>query len=206
MSHRDHEELSPALERRLAAMVEAEVARRVAPIEAQLADARARLAEVERRAPSDRASILVFSGDLDHLLSAFIIATSAAAMGLQASMYFTFWGLVALKKTTIFAGKSVPERLLALMLPGGPADVGPSRFAMLGGGRVMFEHLMRTRNVESLPGLIAVARELGVKLIACQMAMDVMGVRREELLDGIEFGGAITYMSEAMDSRVTLFI
>lgn len=206
MSHGDHEELSPALERRLAAMVEAEVARRVAPIEAQLADARARLAEVERRAPSDRASILVFSGDLDHLLSAFIIATSAAAMGLQASMYFTFWGLVALKKTTIFAGKSVPERLLALMLPGGPADVGPSRFAMLGGGRVMFERLMRTRNVESLPGLIAVARELGVKLIACQMAMDVMGVRREELLDGIEFGGAITYMSEAMDSRVTLFI
>jgi peroxiredoxin family protein len=206
MSHGDHEELSPALERRLAAMVEAEVARRVVPIEAQLADARARLAEVERRAPSDRASILVFSGDLDHLLSAFIIATSAAAMGLQASMYFTFWGLVALKKTTIFAGKSVPERLLALMLPGGPADVGPSRFAMLGGGRVMFERLMRTRNVESLPGLIAVARELGVKLIACQMAMDVMGVRREELLDGIEFGGAITYMSEAMDSRVTLFI
>lgn len=206
MSHRDHEELSPALERRLAAMVEAEVARRVAPIEAQLADARARLAEAERRAPSDRASILVFSGDLDHLLSAFIIATSAAAMGLQASMYFTFWGLVALKKTTIFAGKSVPERLLALMLPGGPADVGPSRFAMLGGGRVMFERLMRTRNVESLPGLIAVARELGVKMIACQMAMDVMGVRREELLDGIEFGGAITYMSEAMDSRVTLFI
>ena len=92
------------------------------------------------------------------------------------------------------------------MLPGGPADVGPSRFAMLGGGRLMFEHLMKTRNVESLPGLIAVARELGVKLIACQMAMDVMGVRREELLDGIEFGGAITYMSEAMDSRVTLFI
>lgn len=202
----DIDDQPPAPGHDLAALVAAEVARQLGPLRAQLAEAVERVAALERRAPSERASILVFSGDLDHLLSAFIIASSAAAMGLETSMYFTFWGLVALKKTTTFAGKSVSERLLSLMLPDGPDAVGPSRFAMLGAGRAMFRRMMKARHVETLPAMIDVAREMGVRLIACQMAMDVMGIRREELIDGLEFGGAMTYMSEAMDSKVTLFI
>ncbi|MCA9661908.1 MAG: DsrE/DsrF/DrsH-like family protein [Myxococcales bacterium] len=198
--------LDAAVDQRVRELAAAAVDERLAAVESTIRDAQERLDAIEANGQIDQVSILVFSGDLDRLMSAFIIATGAVAMGFDVAMYFTFWGLLALKKKTVFASKSVPERMLAAMLPGGPGTVGTSRMNMLGMGPALFRRLMRQHNVESLPDLITLAQELGVKMVACQMAMGVMGVRREELIDGLRYGGAVTYLGDAVDSKVTLFI
>lgn len=197
-------ELAALVERLVAERVDAAVEARLGPLQAALDDLSRRLAAGD--AAADSASLLVFSGDLDRLLAAFIIAASAAAMGLKVSMYFTFWGLVALKKKTIFAGKSVAEKMLAAFTPATPAAAGTSKLHMLGAGPVMLKSIMKQKNVETLPGLIATARELGVRMIACQMSMDIMGIVPDELLDDIEFAGAAAYVGEASSARMTLFI
>ncbi len=215
-------EIEALIEARVAAEVEAQVAARVdaaveAEVKAQLGarvsaleglirDAQARLQAVEAKGGLEQVSILVFSGDMDRLISAFIIATGAIAMGCEVSMYFTFWGLTGIKKQTVYANKSLPERMLAAMLPGGASSLGTSRMNMLGMGPALFRSLMRKHNVESLPDLIGLAREMGVKMVACQMAMGVMGIRREELIDDLDYGGVVTYLGDAIDSKVTLFI
>lgn len=154
----------------------------------------------------DRVALVVFSGDMDKMLAAFVIATGAASLGMEVSMFFTFWGLAALKKTVRYSGKTSAGKLMALMLPKGPHSVGPSKLNMMGMGKVFFQAVMKQKKVASLPELIALAQELGVKLTACQMSMDVMGIQRDELLDDLEIAGAATYVEEASRSRVTLFI
>jgi len=155
---------------------------------------------------SNRATIVAFSGDMDKLIAAFIIATGAAAMGMKVSMYFTFWSLAALKKKTSLKGKPITDILTALMLPSGPAHLGTSKMNMLGAGPAFFSYVMKKKNLLSLPDLICLARETGIRIIACQTAMEVMGITKEELLDDLEFGGVATYLADARDSRVTLFI
>lgn len=155
---------------------------------------------------TERATLVAFSGDMDKLLGAFIIANGAAAMGMEVSIFFTFWGLNAIRKQTITRGKSWPERMIAWMLPKGPASIPTSNMNMGGIGPAFFRHLMRKKNVEGLPALIDLSRELGVRFIACQMSMDIMGIRREELLDDIEYGGAASYVEDASRSAMTLFI
>lgn len=155
---------------------------------------------------SDRASIVIFSGDMDKLLAAFVIATGAATMDMKVSMYFAFWGLTALKKKTVFRNKSITEKLMALMLPSGPARLSVSKMNMMGIGPAFFKHVMKKKNISTLPELMNLARELGVRMIACQMSMDVMGIKKEELLDGLDYGGVATYLADARDSRITLFI
>jgi peroxiredoxin family protein len=199
---RDDDELRRLIER----VVDERVSGRLAELDARLDDVVARLNVAAPPGTRDRASILVFSGDFDHLLSAFIVAVGAVSMGVEVSMYFTFWGLAALKRKTIFAGKKIEERLLSLILPGGPDGVGTSRLNMFGLGPALFKRMMADKHVETLPGLIAVARELGVKLTACKMTMDVMGIRDDELIEGVEYGGAATYVAEAIESKITLFI
>jgi peroxiredoxin family protein len=155
---------------------------------------------------SNRVTIVAFSGDMDKLIAALIIASGAITMGMEASMYFTFWSLAALKKKTSLKGKSSTEKLTALMFPSGPAHLGTSKMNMLGIGPAFFKYVMKKKNLMSLPDLISLARETGVRIIACQMAMEVMGIAKEELLDGLDFGGVATYLADARDSRVTLFI
>ena len=198
--------LPPGLEQLIEQLVERKVEERLGLVTEKLEAITERLADAERRGVSDRATIVVFSGEMDLLMSAFIIATGATAMGFEVAMYFTFWGLVALKKQTIFESKSVPEKMLAAMLPGGAATVGTSRLNMMGMGPALFRRLMRKHHVETLRDLINLARELGVRMVACQMAMGVMGLKREELIDGLVYGGAVTYLGDAVDSKVTLFI
>lgn len=190
----------------VARLVEQLVAERTAGLSAEVERLSSELASLRPRTVSDRATLIVFSGDMDKLLSAFIIASGAVAMGLEASMYFTFWGLSAVKKTTIYSGKSVVEKMLSLMLPGGPDDVPSSNMNMLGMGPMMFKSVMKKHNVETLPDLVKVSQELGVRMIACQMSMGVMGIQREELIDGLEYGGVATYLGDATDSKVTLYI
>ena len=127
-------------------------------------------------------------------------------MGQQVSMFFTFWGLSALKKHTILPGKNLPEKMLAMLLPNSPDKAGLSRLNMLGMGPLLLKKMMRNHHVESVPSLVTLARELGVRLIACQMAMGIMGITKEELIDGIDYGGIATYLADAVDSRLTLFI
>lgn len=201
----DNVPIDPALRAMIERMVDERVDARLGELTSRVDEALAGL-KAGAGGQAERATILVFSGDFDRLMSAFIVATGAVAMGVEVSMYFTFWGLVALKRKTTFAGKTIEEKMVGAMLPGGPEATGTSKMNMLGMGPIMFKRMMAQRNVETLPGLIRLAQELGVKLIACRMAMDVMGIKDEELLEGIEFGGVATYVGEAIDSKITLFI
>jgi peroxiredoxin family protein len=175
----------------------------------------ARVAELEKaveelkiRMPEDRATIVVFSSDLDKVLAAFVIATGAAAAGLETSMFFTFWGLCALKKGGAAApgARTLKEKMFAMMTPSGSRALGVSRMNFFGIGAMMLRSMMKEKGIASLEELMDIAKDLGVKIIACTMSMDAMGVSRDELADNLEYGGVATYMADACRSKVTLFI
>jgi len=178
-------------------------------VERQTAKLRQELeALVADRAPQDKASFVVFSGDLDRLLAALAIATGAAASGLETTMFFTFWGLAALKRKGAGAkGKrTLKQKMFAMMTPASTEGMGVSRMNYFGAGARMLRSMMDDAGVDSVEKLLALARELGVKLVACTMSMDVMGVTKEQLVDGVELGGAATFLGEASRSKVSLFI
>jgi len=166
-----------------------------------------KLAALRERTVDDAATIIVFSGDLDKVLAGFVLATGAAAAGLETSMFFTFWGLSALKKKQATAGqKNLMEKMFAMMTPGSSESLGTSKMNFFGMGAVMLRKMMKDKGIASLEELMGLARELNVKLIACTMSMDAMGVTREELVGDLTYGGVATYMADAVRSRVTLFI
>ena len=156
--------------------------------------------------PENRVTLVVFSGELDRHLAALVIATGAAAMGMQVSIFYTFWGLSALKKSRIFRGKTLKERMFAAMTPKGFSRMPVSRMNFGGIGRAMLKKMMNEKQVSSVEELFALARELGVKLIACTMSMDVMGITAAELVDGVALGGVATYLGDAARSKVSLFV
>ncbi len=179
---------------------------RLAQIEARLQALETQMQQVKEELPDNRVSIIVFSGDLDKVLASFVIATGAAAVGMEVSMFFTFWGLNALKKKRDLSGKNFMEKMFALMTPVGTEGLGVSKMNFFGIGAKMLRAMMKQKQVASLEELAQMARDLGVKIIACQMAMDVMGVKPEELWEGIEVGGVAAFLAEATKSKVTLFI
>lgn len=153
-------------------------------------------------------TIIVFSGDLDKLMAAFIIANGAAAMDDEVTMFFTFWGLTALRRSdsVATARKSRLQKAFSTMLPRGPERAGLSHMNFGGLGPRMMKRVMRQQNVTTLTELIDTAREQGVKFVACTMSMDVMGFAKDELIDGVEFAGVATYLGEADEANVNLFI
>ena len=152
-----------------------------------------------------KASIVVFSGDMDRVMAAFIIATTAAAMGMETSMFFTFWGLQAIKKKK-GTGKGLFGRMLSLFLKD-INGIGPSKMNFGGMGRWMFKKMMKDKGVTPLPELRKMAIDMGVKLLACQMSMEVMEIDREDLIDEVsDVVGAATYVLEAQQADITLFI
>ncbi|MGI5916426.1 MAG: FAD-dependent oxidoreductase [Anaerolineae bacterium] len=156
---------------------------------------------------SDAKTIIVFSADLDRALAAFIIANGAAAMGQKVTLFFTFWGLNILRRhDAVRVRKSLMERMFGWMLPRGPEALKLSRLNMGGAGTAMIKAVMRSKNIDPLPALIRSAQENGVRLIACQMSMDMMGIKPEELVDGVEIGGVATYISETDKANASLFI
>ena len=158
-------------------------------------------------AAANKQSMVVFSGDLDKALAAFVIANGARAMGMAVTMFFTFWGLNILRKEQAPAvQKGVLDRMFGWMMPRGARALKLSKMNMLGMGTAMMRHVMSSKNVESLPALIAQARASGIRMVACTMSMDVMGLAREELMDGLEYGGVGMFIGESSDSRSTLFI
>lgn len=187
-------------------LVEERVSKRLAGVEQDLAALRGMVKQGGGNIPEDRTTMVVFSGELDPLFGAFTIALGSVAMGMEVSMFFTFWGLNALRVSKKYAGKSIGEKMVAAMLPNGPKSVPTSRMNMGGAGPIFFKYLMGQRNVESLPSMIEMAQEMGVRMVACETSMTVMGITREELLPGVEFGGVATYLEDAAKSKVTLFI
>jgi peroxiredoxin family protein len=192
-------------ETRPTTMQEVVTAERVSALEERLAQLEAQMQQVREELPENRVSIIVFSGDLDKVLPAFIIATGAAAMGMQVSLFFTFWGLNALKKRRDLSGKGFLEKLFALMTPVGTEGLGVSKMNFFGIGAKLLRTLMKRKQVASLEELAQMAREMGVKIIACQMSMDVLGITKDELWDGIEVGGVATFLADATKSKITLF-
>lgn len=154
-------------------------------------------------------TIIVFSGDYDRVMAAFIIANGAAAMDDEVTMFFTFWGLAALRKENpgnSAKPKSALQKMFAGMLPKGPESLGLSKFNFAGAGRGMMKKVMKSEKVMTVSELLATAQEQGIKLIACTMSMDVLGIGKEQLIDGIEYAGVATYLAEADEGNVNLFI
>lgn len=155
----------------------------------------------------DNKTIVVFSGDLDKAIASFIIANGAASMGKKVTMFFTFWGLNILRKhDKVSVQKGFMDNMFGMMMPRGSKRLGLSKMNMLGMGPKMIRSVMKSKNVTSLEDLIKAAMESGIEIVACQMSMDVMGLKQEELIDGVKIGGVGYYLGEAEDSNVNLFI
>ncbi|MCM1312061.1 MAG: FAD-dependent oxidoreductase [Bacteroides sp.] len=152
-------------------------------------------------------TFVLFSDDLDKALATFVLANGAAATGKKVSIFFTFWGLNAIKKETKpTVKKDIFGRMFGMMLPSSSQKLKLSKMNMGGIGSKIMRHIMKNKNVDSLEELRAQTIENGVEFIACQMSMDVMGVAREELLDNVTIGGVATYMNRAEQANVNLFI
>ena len=185
-------------------LVENAVARHIGALRIDL---ERKIEELRERTVDNRASLIIFSGDLDRVLAGFVLSTGAASAGLETSMFFTFWGLSVLKKKVARARrKSLKQRLFSMMTPASSEQLGVSKMNYFGIGARMFRSMMKEKNVSSLEELFAMAKDLGVKMVACEMSMDVLGVEREDLLDGLEYGGVGTFLGEAASSRLSLFI
>ena len=171
------------------------------------AGAPAPVAKAGGEALPDTAGIVVFSNDLDRAMAAFIIATGMASLGVKVTMFFTFWGLTILRKERPPAGpKDILSRMFGFMLPKGPRKLALSKMHMAGMGTAMMKHVMKKSGAPNLPGLIEDARNMGVEFVACDMAMNVMGLREDELIELDDIAGVAKFAALAKDSGTTLFI
>jgi len=155
----------------------------------------------------DGATFVVFSDDLDKALASLVLANGAASAGKKPTMFFTFWGLSVIKrKKKPSVAKDFMGRMFSMMLPGHMGDLSLSKMNFGGAGALMMKGRMKAKKVDQLETMMEQAIKAGVRLVACQMSMDIMGVAREELIDGVEIGGVATYMEAASLSNVNLFI
>jgi peroxiredoxin family protein len=164
--------------------------------------------KVARQATVDRLSLIVFSGSLDKLLAAFVLATTAAASAMEVEMFFTFWGLAALRDRGKSAKKDFISRMFGWMLPRGAKQLPLSQMNMGGAGPAMIRAIMKKKKFASLEEMLALAGELGVRIYACDMSREIMGFKPEELIDYPHLGycGAATFLEKASSGRVTLFL
>lgn len=158
--------------------------------------------------PGKGATIVVFSGELDKAMAAFVIANGAVAMGGQATLFFTFWGLNVLRKDPApkVEGKSFMDKMFGWMLPRGANKLPLSQMHMGGLGTWMMKDRMAGKQLPNLPGLMEAARESGIRLVACTMSMEAMGIREDELIDGVELGGVAEYLGAASETNANLFV
>ena len=168
--------------------------------------------QVNRSFPSDiseknNKTMVVFSGDLDKAIAAFIIANGAVAMGSKVTILFTFWGLNIIRKPEkISVKKGLIDSMFGFMMPRGSKKLKLSQMNMMGIGAKMIRSVMKNKNISSLEDLIKSAIDSGVEVVACSMSMDVMGITKEELIDGVKIGGVGYYLGQTEDSNVNLFI
>ena len=179
----------------------------------QLADLLSRVEALEeagsrRVEKSNKLTIVAWGGDLDRIWPTTILATTAAASGMQSMVFFTFWGLFAIVKPGVrITGDNWMQKMMSLMNPGSAEKAKLSRYHFAGAGPAMFKKLAEEHKVARPEELIALARELGVRLIPCQMTMDLLGLKREDLIEGVEEPiGAATAILEMKEAAVSLFI
>ncbi|MFC4770125.1 DsrE/DsrF/DrsH-like family protein [Effusibacillus consociatus] len=155
----------------------------------------------------NKTTIVLFSGDLDKAIAAFIIANGAAAYDHEVTIFFTFWGLNALRRDEpIKTNKGLLEKAFGWMMPRGAKKLGLAKMNFGGLGPQMIKYVMKKHKALSLPELIELAQEQGVKLVACTMTMDLLGLKQEELIDGLEYAGVAAYLGDAANGKVNLFI
>ncbi|MCR6110088.1 DsrE/DsrF/DrsH-like family protein [Bacillus sp. A301a_S52] len=154
-----------------------------------------------------KTTIVLFSGDYDKAMAAYIIANGAAAYDHDVTIFHTFWGLNALRtEIQVPIKKNFMEKMFGKMMPRGADKLGLSKMNFAGMGPKMIKQVMKKHNAMPLPDLIEMAQEQGVKLVACTMTMDLLGLQKEELLDAIEYAGVAAYLGDASDGNVNLFI
>lgn len=154
-----------------------------------------------------KTTIVLFSGDYDKAMAAYIIANGAAAYDHEVTIFHTFWGLNALRKDAqIPVKKGFLEKMFGKMMPRGADKMGLSNMNFAGMGPKMIKHVMKKHNAMPLPQLIELAQEQDVKLIACTMTMDLLGLQKEELVEGIEYAGVAAYIGDAEEGNINLFI
>jgi peroxiredoxin family protein len=173
--------------------------------------ARVEALEAEQRGQvkkKNKLTIIAWGGDLDRIWPTTILATTAAASGMESTVFFTFWGLFAIVKPGVrITGDNWMQKMMSVMNPGSAQKAKLSHYQFMGAGPAMFKKLATARQVAKPEELIATAQDLGVRLIPCQMTMDLLGVQREDLLDGLEEPiGAATAIAEMRDAAVSLFI
>ena len=161
-----------------------------------------------REAKPDRVTIVVLSGDMDRVMAAFIIATGAAAMGMQVTMFFTFWGLNAIRRKGMASGaRDWLRRMFGWLNKGGAELLPLSRFHFFGLGTDMMKRVMQQHRMPDVPELLRTAQDLGVRFIACTTSMGLMGITKDTLIEGIDqLAGVTTYLAEARQGSVNLFI
>jgi len=174
------------------------------------------VARIQKGAPKEPAdgatmgknkTMVIFSGDLDKALAGCIIANGVIASGHEASMFFTFWGLNLLRKNeSVKVKKNLIESMFGWMMPRGTQRATLSQMHMAGMGTAMIKGIMKKKNIDSLPQMLQTAMDNGVRIQACQMSMDLMGIKREELIDGIEVVGVATMLAASDDSNGVIFI
>ena len=178
-------------------------------IENQFSELKSQLAALDKKTAENKLSMLVFSGDLDKVIAAFIIATGAVAMGMDTVMFFSFWGTSVLRDAKKrVGGKDTFGKMFGTMLPKGMGQVKLSKMNMGGMGTAMMKSLMKKKNVASLEQFLEMAEELGVRILICEMSMDLMGFKREEMIDykNLTYCGVAKFLEEAANSKVQLFI
>jgi peroxiredoxin family protein len=185
------------------------VEERMEGLEQRIKEIEEQLEDIKRNMPQDQLSMVVFSGDLDRMLAAFIIAAGAAAMYERVVMFFTFWGIPAMRDIKKHMKKAdAMASMFDKMLPRGSTKLKLSQMHMAGLGTHMMKALMKKKGVMSLENLMKAAADYGVEIVICEMSMDLMGFKLEELIDypNISLGGVATFLQEAGESKVTLFI
>ncbi len=155
----------------------------------------------------EKMSIVVFSGEMDRVMAALILATTGAAMGLEVNMFFTFWGLNVLRKTKLVSGKTFLQKMMNALNRGGASRLPLSRFNLLGLGPALMKVMMKQSKVPSIPELVATAKKLGVRFTACTTTFGFMGFGKDDFIDGIDArAGAATFLGEVLEGRVSYFI
>lgn len=173
--------------------------------EQRLHNIESRLTELEPRVPENRVSIILLSGDFDKAMAAFFMANGAAAMGMQVTMFFTFWGCTVIKKGRKLKGKKFLHKLVNLMLPGSSKDLAPSRMAFGGAGRKLFNIMMKG-NMSSLEEQIELAREAGITFQICSPSLAIMGFDADEWVVPVDVCGVAAMYDTALSARTAYFI
>lgn len=183
--------------------------KKIEKLEKQMVALQAQVTDLEANAPEDQLSMVVFSGDLDRALAAFIIAVGAAAMYERVVMFFTFWGITVLRD----AKKKVPKedvmaKMFGMMLPNGSRGLKLSNMNMAGMGTKMMKSLMKQKGSMSLEELMQTAADSGVEIVICEMSMNLMGFSPDEMIDypNVKLAGVASFLQEAGQSKVSLFI